>query len=104
MSERSTAQTSGTAPPRGCGNGTPTRRSRRGDEIYIIDPNLCSDCVGFYDAAACQTVCPVECCLPDPENEESEEVLISRTLKLHPDNTELRQKAQANDFPSRFRN
>jgi hypothetical protein len=29
----------------------------------------------------------VECCLPDPKNVETEEVLLSRAKKLHPDKT-----------------
>ena len=56
-------------------------------DIYIIDPNLCTECVGFHDHEACQAVCPVECCLPDPKNVETEEVLLSRAKKLHPDKT-----------------
>ena len=32
-----------------------------GDEIYIIDPNLCTDC------GACAEVCPVDACVPAEE-------------------------------------
>ncbi|MCX7809183.1 MAG: YfhL family 4Fe-4S dicluster ferredoxin [Deltaproteobacteria bacterium] len=74
-----------------------------GDEIYVINPDLCTECVGFHDYEACQAVCPVECCLPDPNRVESEEVLIQRALALHPDNKELRERVARNDFPSRFR-
>ena len=59
-----------------------------GDEIYVIDPALCTECVGFHDHEACQAVCPVECCLPDPKNVEAEPTLIERALHLHPDGTE----------------
>ena len=44
----------------------------------------------------------VECCLPNPEIPETEQVLIARAIKLHPDDAELK-KATANDYPSRFR-
>jgi hypothetical protein len=54
-------------------------------------------------AQGLQAVCPVECCLPNPEIVESEEVLIARALKLHPDDDELKKKAAANNYPSRFR-
>ena len=74
-----------------------------GDDIYVIDPDLCTECVGFYDQEACQAVCPVECCLPDPERRESEAVLLERALRLHPNDEELKRRAAANDFPSRFR-
>ena len=50
-----------------CEPECPNDAISEGDEIYIIDPDLCTECVGFYDHEACQAVCPVECCLPDPE-------------------------------------
>jgi hypothetical protein len=45
----------------------------------------------------------VECCLPDPKLRESEQELIERALRLHPDDDELKKRAADNDFPSRFR-
>ena len=62
-----------------------------------IDPNLCTECVGFHDYEACQAVCPVECCLPDPNLRESEDALIDRARKIHPD------KSFGDEYPSRFR-
>ncbi|MBN9164182.1 MAG: 4Fe-4S ferredoxin, partial [Myxococcales bacterium] len=73
------------------------------DEIYVIDPELCTECVGFYDHEACQAVCPVECCLPDPSHVEDEAVLIQRAVQLHPDDTELKGRVDENNYPSRFR-
>jgi ferredoxin len=61
------------------------------------------DCVGFYDHEACQAVCPVECCLPNPEHREEEQLLLERAIKLHPDDEELKKRVAANVFPSRFR-
>ncbi|MCA9610212.1 MAG: 4Fe-4S ferredoxin, partial [Myxococcales bacterium] len=55
------------------------------EEIYVIDANLCTECVGFHGTEACQAVCPVECCLPDPNNPETEDVLHARAVALHPD-------------------
>jgi ferredoxin len=74
-----------------------------GSDIFIIDPELCTECVGFYAAEACQAVCPVECCLPDPKRPETEEGLIERSLRLHPGDVDLKARAAKNDFPSRFR-
>ena len=74
-----------------------------GPTIFVIDASRCTECVGSYDHEARQAVCPVECCLPDPDNMESESVLIARALSLNPDDEELKQKVEANDFPSRFR-
>jgi hypothetical protein len=59
--------------------------------------------VGFYDHEACQAVCPVECCLPDPNHREEEPELIKRALELHPADAELKARAAKNDYPSRFR-
>ncbi|MDQ2987971.1 MAG: YfhL family 4Fe-4S dicluster ferredoxin [Pseudomonadota bacterium] len=32
-----------------------------GAEIYEIDPNKCTECVGHFDEPQCQQVCPVAC-------------------------------------------
>jgi ferredoxin len=68
-----------------CEPECPNEAISEGEDIYVIDPNLCTECVGFHDYEACQAVCPVECCIPDPNNVESEEVLLERARKLHPD-------------------
>ena len=86
-----------------CEPECPNNAISEGPEIYIIDPELCTECVGFHEKEACQAVCPVECCLPDPKRPEPEKVLIERAISLHPDDAELKQRATANDFPSRFR-
>jgi ferredoxin len=74
-----------------------------GEETYVIEPALCTECVGFNRREACQSVCPVACCLPDPARVETEAVLLTRALKLHPNDKELRERAAAGTFPSRFR-
>src|SRR5208283_942524 len=66
-------------------------------DIYYIVPSKCTECVGFYDHEACAAVCPVDCCVPDPNNPETESVLLDRARALHPELT------FANDAPSRFR-
>lgn len=57
-----------------CPNGAITQ----GDEIYEIDPNLCTECVGHFDEPQCIEVCPVDCIVKDPDNEESEEQLLEK--------------------------
>lgn len=47
-----------------------------GDEIYEIDPNKCTECVGHYDEPQCVEVCPVDCIPKDPNNKETEEELM----------------------------
>jgi ferredoxin len=66
------------------------------DTFYIV-PDKCTECVGFFDQEQCAAVCPVDCCIPDPNNVETEEQLIARARQLHPD------QAFGDAFPSRFR-
>ncbi|MEN9433860.1 MAG: hypothetical protein RLZZ422_1449 [Pseudomonadota bacterium] len=49
-----------------------------GDEIYVIDPDRCTECVGHYDEPQCVAVCPVDCIPKDPDRVETKEEL---TLK-----------------------
>ena len=53
-----------------------------GEEIYEIDHNLCTECVGHYDEPQCVEVCPVDCIPSDPEHEESEDELMAKYKKL----------------------
>jgi ferredoxin len=66
-------------------------------DIFFIVPEKCTECVGFHDKEACAVVCPVDCCVPDPDRPESESALLERAKKLHPE------RIFAQDFPSRFR-
>lgn len=68
-----------------CEPECPNNAISQGEEIYVIDPLLCTECVGFHDYEACAAVCPVDCCVTDPNNIETEEVLITRTRSLHQD-------------------
>lgn len=53
------------------------------DEFYYIVSDKCTECKGFHDEPQCAAVCPVDCCLPDPENVETEEELLEKKRKLH---------------------
>lgn len=54
-----------------------------GPEIYVIDPDLCTECVGHYDTPQCVEVCPVECIPKDPSRVETEEELMAKYERLH---------------------
>ena len=43
-----------------CEPECPNQAIREGDAAYVINPNSCTECVGFYGAEMCQEVCPVE--------------------------------------------
>ncbi|NJO87471.1 MAG: 4Fe-4S dicluster domain-containing protein [Lewinella sp.] len=53
------------------------------DEFYYIVPDKCTECVGFHEEPQCAAVCPVDCCVPDPEREEAETLLAARQQRLH---------------------
>ncbi|MEE9430557.1 MAG: 4Fe-4S dicluster domain-containing protein [Melioribacteraceae bacterium] len=48
------------------------------DEYFYIVPDKCTECKGFHDEPQCAAVCPVDCCIPDPDHEEDEETLLKR--------------------------
>ena len=66
------------------------------DYFYIV-PEKCTECVGFFDQEQCAAVCPVDCCVPDPDIPETEAQLIARARALHPDGD------FGDPYPSRFR-
>jgi ferredoxin len=49
-----------------CKDSCPTQAIEEGDPVYLIDPDKCVECVGYYDEQQCAAVCPVDACLPDP--------------------------------------
>ncbi|RLA08894.1 MAG: ferredoxin [Gammaproteobacteria bacterium] len=65
-----------------CEPECPNEAITMGDEIYEIDPNLCTECVGHFDAEQCIEVCPVDCILVDPEHEETQDELMKKFKTL----------------------
>lgn len=55
-----------------------------GDPIYVIDPDKCTECVGNYEAPRCVEVCPVDCCVLDPNHVEAREQIVAKWQGLHP--------------------
>jgi ferredoxin len=79
-----------------CAPECPTNAISMGEEVYVIDPKLCTECVGFSDDLKCNVVCPAECCVPDPEHVETEAVLFDRARAIFP------HRPFYEDFPSHF--
>lgn len=65
-----------------CEPECPNDAISQGEEIYEIDPNKCTECVGHYEAAQCVQVCPIDCIIPHPDIRESQEALQQKYLKL----------------------
>ena len=53
------------------------------EDIYFIVPDKCTECIGFHEEPQCAAVCPVDCCVPDEDRVESDEILLARKEKLH---------------------
>jgi len=53
-----------------------------GAEIYVIDPALCTECVGHHDKPQCVAVCPVDCIPLNPDYVETREQLHEKYLRL----------------------
>jgi len=65
-----------------CEPECPNQAISAGDEIYIIDFNKCTECVGHFDASQCAAVCPVDCCIPDPDHKETHDELMAKFHRL----------------------
>jgi len=53
-----------------------------GEEIYEINPDLCTECVGHFEESQCVEVCPVECIITNPGRVETEDQLVQKYEKL----------------------
>ncbi len=80
-----------------CEPECPNNAITQSEDLYVIDPLLCTECVGFHDYEACAAVCPVDCCVTDPNNVETEAALIGRARTIHADTS------FGDQFESRFR-
>jgi ferredoxin len=65
-----------------CEPECPNEAISQGEEIYVIDKDKCTECVGHYDEPQCQQVCPVDCIPFDDNNRESKEQLIFKYERL----------------------
>ncbi len=80
-----------------CIPACPNQAITEGEALHVIDPERCTECVGFHGVEQCAAVCPTDACLPDPDREESEATLLERARRLHP------LRIFPPDGPSRFR-
>ena len=57
-----------------CEPECPNQAIALGEEVYEIDPDRCTECLGHYDEPTCVKVCPIDCVVPD---------LNTKRLKKH---------------------
>ncbi|GHA72730.1 ferredoxin [Pontibacter akesuensis] len=53
------------------------------DEFYYIVSDKCTECMGFHEEPQCAAVCPVDCCVDDPDYRETEDELLAKKSWLH---------------------
>lgn len=53
-----------------------------GEQIYVIDPAKCTECVGHFDEPQCMQVCPVACIVQDPSHQETPAQLLHKYHRL----------------------
>ena len=65
-----------------CEPECPNQAISMGPEIYRIDPERCTECVGHFDTPQCVQLCPVDCIPVHPQHVENREQLWERYLRL----------------------
>jgi len=65
-----------------CEPECPNGAISQGEEIYEIDPALCTECVGHFVIPQCIEVCPVDCIPINPEHVENREQLQAKYVRL----------------------
>ncbi|MEY8876653.1 MAG: YfhL family 4Fe-4S dicluster ferredoxin [Leptothrix sp. (in: b-proteobacteria)] len=65
-----------------CEPECPNQAISMGEEIYVIDPARCTECVGHFGEPQCVQVCPVECIPISPLHIETHEQLERKYQRL----------------------
>lgn len=60
----------------------PNNAIYQGQDIYEINPDLCTECVGHFDTPQCVEVCPIDCIPLNPDVVESREQLLQKYIQL----------------------
>ena len=68
-----------------CEPDCPNQAISEGDPVYVINADLCTECVGHFAESQCVAVCPVACIVEHPELKEDKDALLGKFKKLHPD-------------------
>ena len=68
-----------------CVEVCPNGAIHAGSTVHEIEPQLCTECVGFHAEEQCAAVCPVDCCVPDEDIVETEDELLGKQRFMHPD-------------------
>lgn len=65
-----------------CEPECPNEAIYQGEEIYEINPSLCTECVGHFEQPQCKEVCPVDCIPINPDHIETKDALLEKYNRL----------------------
>ena len=65
-----------------CEPACPNQAISMGPQIYVIDPALCTECVGHFDEPQCVSICPVDCIPKDESHPEDHAALMEKFRAL----------------------
>ena len=68
-----------------CEPECPNQAISEGDPVYVINAEVCTECVGHFTESQCSSVCPVDCIAPHPQIKEDREALLAKFKRLNPD-------------------
>ena len=60
----------------------PNNAIYQGQDIYEINAELCTECVGHFDAPQCVEVCPIDCIPLNPDVAETQAQLMQKYFFL----------------------
>ena len=60
----------------------PNQAIYMGEQIYEINPNLCTECVGHFEIPQCVDICPIDCIPKDENYVETNDRLYRKYLQL----------------------
>jgi ferredoxin len=53
-----------------------------GEQIYEINPNLCTECVGHFEIPQCVDICPIDCIPKDGSYNETRTDLYLKLVEI----------------------
>ncbi|EUJ11115.1 putative NADH:ubiquinone oxidoreductase, subunit RnfB [Methylophilaceae bacterium 11] len=60
----------------------PNEAISQGPEIYVIHPQLCTECVGHFEQPQCVEVCPIDCIPLNPDVVETKVELLEKYQRI----------------------
>ena len=55
-----------------CEPECPNQAIHFGPRVYEIDPDRCTECIGFYEQPTCVSVCPIDCIINKKTREDTQ--------------------------------